>query len=581
MKLANLVGLRFKEKPADCVIDSHAFSIRGGYIKYVSNGIYSLYPPMKRITAKIENIIREEMDAYDCQEVLFPVVLPGSLWEESGRYESVGEELLRFEDRTGSKMILGMTHEEAAVQLVREYANSYTKYPFAIYQIQTKFRDEARPRAGMIRVREFTMKDAYSFHTTQEDLEKYYAKMANAYDRVFERAGIPEVISVKSDSGMIGGSVSHEYMLLTDAGEDTIVLCEECGYSANMEAADTTADNSQASAIRELEKVHTPGAKTIEEVCTFLNSKVEESCKAVMYQKNMTDEYVVVFIRGDYEVNETKLCNYLGEKVHPAEVTLESGLVAGYCGPYNQNAKATIVYDKTLEGIENLVAGANETDYHYVGLNIKRDIGDVEYVDVSKIRSGDICPCCGKKAIKISRGIEVGNIFQLGTKYSKSMGMTYTDENGEEQTPIMGCYGIGVGRLAASVCEVKHDDYGPIWPISIAPWQVHLCCMRADDAECKAAADKLYADLEKIGVEVIYDDREVRAGAMFADADLLGVPVRVVVGPKNLKNGQIELTTRDKSVSELISVDGATDEILALINKLFKEINDQVKDRIQ
>ena len=581
MKLANLVGLRFKEKPADCVIDSHAFSIRGGYIKYVSNGIYSLYPPMKRITQKIENIIREEMDAYDCQEVMFPVVMPASLWEESGRYESVGEELLRFEDRTGSKMILGMTHEEAAVQLVREYANSYTKYPFAIYQIQTKFRDEARPRAGMIRVREFTMKDAYSFHTSQEDLELYYDKMANAYDRVFERAGIPEVVSVQSDSGMIGGSVSHEYMLLTDAGEDSIVLCEECGFSANMEAADTTADNNGASAMGELKKIHTPGAKTIEEVCSFLGSKVEESCKAVMYQKNMTDEYVVVFIRGDYEVNETKLCNYLGEKVHPAEVTLESGLVAGYCGPYDQKADCTIIYDKTLEGIENLVAGANETDYHYSGLNIKRDIGDVEYVDVAKIRSGDICPCCGKKAIKISRGIEVGNIFQLGTKYSKSMGMTYTDENGEEQTPIMGCYGIGVGRLAASVCEVKHDDYGPIWPISIAPWQVHLCCMRVDDAECKAAADKLYSDLEAMGIEVIYDDRDVRAGAMFADADLLGVPVRVVVGPKNLKNGQVELMTRDKSVQGLIDLANATDEIKALIDKLFKEINDKVKDRIQ
>ena len=254
MKLANLVGLRFKERPSDCVIDSHAFSVRGGYIKYVANGIYSLYPPMQRITAKIENIIREEMDAYDCQEVLFPVVLPGSLWQESGRYESVGEELLRFEDRTGTKMLLGMTHEEAAVQLVREYANSYTKYPFAIYQIQTKFRDEARPRAGMIRVREFTMKDAYSFHTSQEDLEKYYDKMANAYYRIFARAGIPDVISVKSDSGMIGGSVSHEYMLLTDAGEDSIVLCDECGYSANMEAADTIADNSGLAPSGELKK---------------------------------------------------------------------------------------------------------------------------------------------------------------------------------------------------------------------------------------------------------------------------------------------------------------------------------------
>ena len=580
MKLKNLVGLRFKERPSDCVIDSHAFSMRGGYVKYVSNGIYSLYPPMKRITSKIENIIRQEMDAYDCQEVLFPVVLPGSLWEESGRYDSVGAELLRFEDRTGSKMVLGMTHEEAAVQLVREYGSTYAKYPFSIYQIQTKFRDEARPRAGLIRVREFTMKDAYSFHTSQEDLEQYYDKMANAYDRIFSRAGIPEVISVKSDSGMIGGSVSHEYMLLVDAGEDSIVICEDCGYSANMEAADTTVDNSGCSGMTELEKINTPHCKTMDEVCSFLKAKVTESCKAVVYQKNLTDEYVIVFIRGDYEVNETKLTNLLGEKVHPADITLESGIVAGFCGPYKMDAKATIIYDKSLEGIESMVCGANEEDYHYVGLNIKRDIGDVEYVDVSKIQTGGICPCCGKKTIKISRGIEVGNIFQLGTKYTESMGMTYTDENGEEQTPIMGCYGIGVGRLAASVCEAKHDEYGPIWPISIAPWQVHLCCMRVDDAECKAAADKIYEELEKRGIEVIYDDRDVRAGAMFADADLLGVPVRVVVGPKNLKDGKVELKTRDKSISELVDVDNTVDEVQTVIDKLFQEINSKVKPRI-
>lgn len=577
MKLQNLVGTRFKEKPADCVIDSHALMLRGGYIKNVSNGIYSLYTPMKRITDKIENIIRQEMDAADSQEVLFPVVLPGSLWEESGRYQSVGDELLRFNDRNNTPMVLGMTHEEAAVHLVKEYGNSYAKYPFSIYQIQTKYRDEARPRAGLIRVREFTMKDAYSFHTSQEDLERYYDIMANSYFRIFQRVGIPEVVSVKSDSGMIGGSVSHEYMLLTEAGEDSIVLCEECNYSANMEAADTTVDNSNCSPARELEKVLTPHCKTIEEVCTFLNSKVEESCKAVMYQKNMTDEYVVVFLRGDYEVNETKLTNLLGEKVHAAVVTEESGLVAGFCGPYNQNAKCQIIYDKSLEGIESLCCGANEVDYHYVGLNIKRDIGDVTYVDVSKIQDGGICPCCGKKSIKISRGIEVGNIFQLGTKYSKQMGMTYIDKEGNTQIPIMGCYGIGVGRLAASVCEAKHDDYGPIWPISIAPWQVHLCCMRADDPACKEAADKIYKELLASNIEVIYDDREVRAGAMFADADLLGVPVRVIVGPKNLVNGEVELKTRDKKVSMNVSVDNIIDETKALIDQLFAEINSKVQ----
>ena len=579
MKLEKLVGLRFKERPADCVIESHAFSLRGGYIKYVANGIYSLYPPMKRITAKIENIIREEMDAVDCEEVFFPVVLPGSLWEESGRFQSVGDELLRFTDRNDASMVLGMTHEEAAVQLVRDYGSSYAKYPFSIYQIQTKFRDEARPRAGLIRVREFTMKDAYSFHTSQEDLEKYYDRMANAYFRVFERAGIGEVVSVKSDSGMIGGNVSHEYMLLTDAGEDSIVLCDECGYSANMEAADCIANNSETSAKRELEKVYTPHMKTIEDVVGFLNSRVEESCKAVMFQDNMTDEYIVVFLRGDYEVNETKLTNYLKSKVHPAVVTEECGLVAGFCGPYKQEAKCKVIFDKSLEGIENLCCGANEENYHYVGLNIKRDIGDVEYVDVAKIRTGDICPCCGKKTIRISRGIEVGNIFQLGTKYSKSMNMTYTDEAGNVKNPIMGCYGIGVGRLAASVLEARHDARGPIWPITIAPWEIHLCCMRRDDAKCKETADNIYKTLMDEGYEVIYDDRDVSAGFMFADADLLGVPVRITVGPKNLANNKVELATRDKSVNELVDSDKIVDEAKALVKKLYDEIKTSVRER--
>ena len=293
----------------------------------------------------------------------------------------------------------------------------------------------------------------------------------------------------------------------------------------------------------------------------------------------MTDEYVVVFLRGDYEVNETKLTNLLKDKVHAANITPECGLVAGFCGPYKQEAKCEIIYDKSLMGIENLVCGANEEDYHYTGLNIKRDIGDVKYVDVAKIRTGDICPCCGKKTIRISRGIEVGNIFQLGTKYSKSMGMTYTDIDGSVKTPIMGCYGIGVGRLAASVMEAKHDDYGPIWPITIAPWQVHLCCMRPDKEECKSAADNIYDELQKAGIEVIYDDRNVSAGIMFADADLLGVPVRVTVGPKNLANGQIELSTRDKSVKKLVAVEDAVSETKNLVNELFEAINSAVRPR--
>lgn len=573
MRLKNLVGQRFKERPADCVIDSHALMVRGGYMKYVGNGIFSEFPVLNRITRKIENIIREEMNAIDGQEVLFPVVMPAELWQESGRYDSIGSELVRFQDRSKSKMVLGMTHEEAAVHLVREYGQSYQQYPFMIYQIQRKFRDEARPRAGMIRVREFTMKDAYSFHTSQEDLEQYYQKCYDAYNRIFARAGIPEVVTVASDSGMMGGSISHEYMLLNEVGEDTIVLCGECDYRANMEAAENIVTNSSSGNLQQLECIETPDCKTIEDVCAFLKSNVTESCKAVVYQKNMDDAFVVAFVRGDFEVNETKLRNLVGEDIHPAEITVDSPLVAGYIGPYNISDKVTYYLDQSLKGIDSLVAGANKEGYHYKGLNLERDLVNVTYADIAKVKEGGICPCCGKPALTIKRGIEVGNIFQLGTKYTKSMNMQYVDKDGEMHHPIMGCYGIGVGRLAASVCEAKHDDFGPIWPISIAPWEVHVCCIRPDDEEAKRIADNLYDELQKNKVEVIYDDREgVRAGQMFADADLLGVPIRVVVSPRNLQEGKLEISTRDKSVKEMVDIAEGLDYILKLKEKLFAEL---------
>ena len=563
MKLEKLVGERFKERPADCVIDSHAIMVKGGYIKYMANGIYSSYLPLRRIVRKIEQILREEMDKIDGQEVQFPVVMPASLWDESGRYESIGDELLRFTDRNNAKMVLGMTHEEAAVHLVREYAQSYTKYPFMIYQIQTKFRDEARPRAGLIRVREFTMKDAYSFHTSQEDLEQYYEKCHAAYERIFERVGVPEVVSVKSDSGMMGGNISHEFMLLTPVGEDSIVLCDSCDYRANMEAAENISDIARDAESAVLEKVYTPNVHTIEDVCNFFGDETKNSCKAVVYQQNVDDKYVVLFIRGDLEVNETKLVNFLGEQVHAAVITEECGLNAGYIGPVDLkvNGDAVVLYDKSLEGRNNLSCGANEAEHHYKGLDMERDVPNAEYHDFAKIQEGGICPKCGKKTVKISRGIEVGNIFQLGTKYTKSMNMTYVDANGESQTPIMGCYGIGVGRLAASVCEAHHDEYGPIWPKAIAPWQVHLCAVRVDDEEVRAYADKLYEDLQNAGIEVIYDDRSVRAGVMFADADLLGIPLRIIVSPKNMKQGVVEVASRDKTLKTQIPLENVMEEI--------------------
>ena len=561
--MKKLVGERFKERPADCVIDSHAIMVKGGYIKYMANGIYSSYLPLRRIVRKIEQILREEMDKIDGQEVQFPVVMPASLWDESGRYDSIGDELLRFTDRNNAKMVLGMTHEEAAVHLVREYAQSYTKYPFMIYQIQTKFRDEARPRAGLIRVREFTMKDAYSFHTSQEDLEQYYEKCHAAYERIFERVGVPEVVSVKSDSGMMGGNISHEFMLLTPVGEDSIVLCDSCDYRANMEAAENISDIARDAESAALEKVYTPNVHTIEDVCNFFGDETKNSCKAVVYQQNVDDKYVVLFIRGDLEVNETKLVNFLGEQVHAAVITEECGLNAGYIGPVDLkvNGDAVVLYDKSLEGRNNLSCGANEAEHHYKGLDMERDVPNAEYHDFAKIQEGGICPKCGKKTVKISRGIEVGNIFQLGTKYTKSMNMTYVDANGESKTPIMGCYGIGVGRLAASVCEAHHDEYGPIWPKAIAPWQVHLCAVRVDDEEVRAYADKLYEDLQNAGIEVIYDDRSVRAGVMFADADLLGIPLRIIVSPKNMKQGVVEVASRDKTLKTQIPLENVMEEI--------------------
>ncbi|MBP3697477.1 MAG: proline--tRNA ligase, partial [Clostridia bacterium] len=423
----------------------------------------------------------------------------------------------------------------------------------------------------LIRVREFTMKDAYSFHTSQEDLERYYDICYKAYERIFARAGIPEVITVASDSGMMGGSISHEYMLLSPVGEDSIAVCSECDYRANMEAAESIIDNEISGETKELELVYTPDIHTIEDICNFLKTPLEESCKAVVYQKNMTDEYVVIFVRGDLDINETKLTNYLGEAVHPAVITEDCGLFAGFIGPVGMDReKFTVLFDASLKNTHNLSCGANKLDHHYTGLCISRDIGDVEYIDLAKIKEGGICPKCGKPAITISRGIEVGNIFQLGTKYTKSMGMQYLDSEGNLQYPIMGCYGIGVGRLAASVCEAHHDEYGPIWPMSIAPWHVQVCCLRADDEECKGVSDSLYQQMLDERMEVIYDDRNIRPGAMFSDADLLGVPVRVIVSPRNLKEGVCEVVTRDKSVSLKVETDKVIETVKGLIEEGLK-----------
>lgn len=578
MKVSELLGERYKDRVAE--IESQNLMVRGGYIKQVGNGIYSLMPPARRIHNKIEAILRQEMDRIDGQEVLFPVTMPATLWQASGRWESVGKELLRFKDRSGADMVLGMTHEEAAVHMAMNVASTYQKYPFMIYQIQTKFRDEPRARGGLVRVREFTMKDAYSFHTSQKDLERYYKRCYRAYERIYARVGIPEVVAVASDSGMMGGKVSHEFMLLTDIGEDTIVLCPECGYRANMEAADCIVHNDPDEAMAPLEKVATYDNKTIEDVCSFLHGSAEKSAKAVVYQRNEDDSYVLVFVRGDLEVNETKLRNYLKAEVHPAVEIDHAGLVAGAIGPVNPAKGITVVYDRSLIGARNLICGANEEGYHFTGLNMDRDVPNAEYADVAKATVGGVCPKCGKHSLTIKNGIEVGNIFQLGRRYTESMGMTYDDEKGNRVNPIMGCYGIGVGRLMASVCEEHHDQYGPVWPISIAPWEIEICALRADQAHVKEEANKLYKSLMDEGYEVLFDDRTVSAGFMFSDADLLGSPVRIVISPKTLDRGVVEIVTRDKTIKEDVPIECAMQRTKEIVAELYARINSHVPESI-
>lgn len=567
MLLSKLVGERTKTNPSDATAVSHALLVRAGYMKLVSNGIWSLAMPAKRITKKIEKILREEMDALDGQEVLFPVVMPKELWAESGRYYSIGDEMVRFKDRNDRDMLLGMTHEEAAVHFSRDAVNSYQQLPFMIYQIQTKFRDEARSRGGLIRVREFTMKDAYSFHIDNENLNDYYQKMYDAYIRIFKRIGMKRVVAVKSDTGMMGGSIAHEYMLLTDIGEDSIVICPECGYKANMEVAISARDVERDTFSDELKEVYTAEKKDIESVCEFLDVAPKKTVKAVVYYIKGTEDVVLCFVRGDLDVNESKLTKIIGKQIVPASLNDSINLCAGNIGCYNLKLEnATIVYDKSLEHANNLVTGANKPEYHLTGLDMDRDMPGLTYVEIAKVNVGEKCPICGKP-LTIENGIEVGNIFQLGTKYTKAMNMTVLNKDGKAVNPIMGCYGIGVGRALASVAEESHDDKGLMWPISIAPWQVYLCGLRLDDEKVKTEAQKLYDEMQKAGIEVLFDDRDTSAGVKFSDCDLMGIPIRVVISPRAIQNDQFEIQYRDKSVQT--SANRA--ELIETVQKIIRE----------
>ncbi len=579
MKLSKLIGERLKENPSGASLKSHILLLRAGYIKQVSAGIFSLLPPAQRVSLKIQNIIREEMDAIGGQEVLFPVVMPRELWEMSGRYSSIQGELVRFKDRTGHDMVLGMTHEEASVQMALNTIKSHDQLPFMIYQIQTKFRDEARPRGGLVRVREFTMKDAYSFHISQEDLEQYYQKVFDAYVRIYKRIGFKKFISVKSDTGMMGGKVADEFMAVTDAGEDRLVICPHCNYASNMEVAVSIKKANDNFVAGEMEEVFTGNAHTIEEICAFMEVDASHTAKAVCYKTQTDGKLVVAFIRGDYEVNEIKLKKFVQSELLPADVE-EFGLQAGNIGCVNLKVPegTYVFYDETLKGLENFVTGANKKDFHIKNVSASRDLNGVNFVDISFVKVGDCCTCCGSR-LNLTRGIEIGNIFQLGTKYTKSMGMKVTMPDGTAREPIMGCYGIGVGRSLASIIEEKADEKGLVWPMTIAPWQVHLCPLRLDNENVSAIADEVYKNMKNAGIEVLYDDRVLSAGVKLTDSELMGVPIRVVISPKTMANGQVEVTLRETGEQLFIPIAELISELKVMIKDEIDEIENYAKTK--
>ena len=573
MRMSSLVGRQLKEAPKDAQTVSHILLVRGGYVRPVSTGIYSLLPLGRRITARIERILREEMDRVGGQECLMPVVLPRELWEESGRYDTVGDELLRFQDRNGKDMLLGMTHEEAVVAIARTEVTSYKQMPVMLYQIQTKYRDEARPRAGLIRVREFTMKDAYSFHASDDCLQRTYDAVHEAYVRFFRRIGLRHVRSIQSDTGMMGGSGAHEFMAISDIGEDTLLIAEDESYQANREVATHGLVFNKGPLPPPPEPVATPGCKTIEEVAAFLGVSAAQTAKAGLFD-HADGRLLFAVVRGDFEVNEAKLKRAAQSiSLAPAaEARIRAcGIEPGFASPVGVDPAAVcVVIDPSAAYTTDLVAGANAVDTHLRHVDLERDLGalwpHVIVADITSAREGDPSPVTGSP-LRVEKGIEVGNIFQLGTKYSAAMNGTFLDEQGKAQPYIMGCYGIGVGRAMASVLEQSHDDRGPIWPATIAPFDVHVLALNLRKDGVEAAAASLVEALEAAGLDVLYDDRDRKAGFAFADADLIGVPFRLVVAPRGLETGVVELKSRDGAIAESVPVAQAAARVIALVDE--------------
>ncbi len=546
-----------KEAPAEAEVPSHIYLIRGGFIRQLAAGLYEYLPLGFRVLKKIENIVRKHMDDAGALEVLLPILAPAELWQETGRWDVYGKELFRVEDRKGRFFALGPTHEETITDLVRKNIRSYKDLPKNFYQIQTKFRDEARPRYGLIRGREFIMKDAYSFDISEEMAVKSYEIMKEAYKKIFDELGL-DYLMVEADVGAIGGKYSHEFVVKVPNGEAHIVFCDDCGYAANVEAAkyEFEVDKLPPEDEKPLEKVHTPGVSSVEDVSRFLDIDQKKIVKTLVY---ILDDgtAVAVLIRGDRELNETKLINYfkaLDCHLASSEELKDLGIVEGFVGPIGIDIP--VYADISVKDLHNFVVGANEEDYHYINVNIPRDFKPVDFVDFSTAREGDPCPVC-KKPLKETTGLEVGHIFLLGTKYSEALKAYFVDKDGREKPIVMGCYGIGVSRLIAAAVEQSHDNNGIIWPESIAPFKLHILALNIKDNQIKTVAEDIYTKAKEKGIEVLFDDRDISPGAKFKDADLIGIPYRIVVG-RGVKNGKVEIQVRKSGEKEEIDIDNVS-----------------------
>ena len=569
MRYSNYFIPTLKEVPAEAEIASHKLMLRAGMIRKLASGLYTYLPLGLRSIRKVEAIVRQEMNRAGAIELLMPIVQPAELWKESGRWDQYGKELLRLKDRHGRDFCLGPTHEEVITDLIRKNIRSYRDLPINLYQIQTKFRDEIRPRFGLMRAREFIMKDAYSFSATEESLDEIYQSMYKAYCNIFERCGL-DFRPVEADTGSIGGHASHEFMVLAETGEDDIACCTSCSFAANTELAEVKTDGRGREPFtpgnESLKKIETPDKKSVEQVTQFLDKKAKELVKTLIFLADQKP--VAALVRGDHELNEVKLKKVLQadrlEMAGPDVVEKITGAPVGFAGPLGLPSSVRVVADSSVAYMKDFVAGANEQDAHFVGLNWKRDLEPPEVHDIRVITPDDPCPRCGG-TIEIKRGIEVGHIFKLGTKYSEAMGATFLDNSGKERPIIMGCYGIGIGRTVAAAIEQNHDERGIIFPVPISPFEVIVSVINVKDREMLSWAEKLYDGLSCKGIEVLLDDRDERPGVKFKDSELIGIPIRVTVGKKVIKEGVVEVTDRKTMETRLVSVDNVIDEIESML----------------